>query len=110
MSEDVSETNQKDPQAVALEWKERGNGHYGNHQYAKAAKAYQSGLDALEQDSSKDSELLAVALRSNLAMVLLRVEAFEQAEQECSRILQIDSENTKGKKLCRRFWFCLPFS
>jgi tetratricopeptide (TPR) repeat protein len=78
---------------AALAWKERGNAYYGKRDFAEAAKAYQAGMDALDEEQDLS---LAIALRSNLAMVLLKLEEYQQADEECTRILQVDPENTKG--------------
>ena len=87
-------------ESVALEWKERGNVYYGRRDFEQAAKAYQAGLDALpiDYDTSSDDSSLFIALRSNLAMVLIKIEQFEQAEEHCTNILKIDPQNTKGKQ------------
>ena len=85
---------------AALAWKERGNAYYGKKEFAKALNAYQSGIDELEE---KDSSL-AIALRSNLARSLLKLEQFDQAYEECTQILKVDPQNTKGMYV---FYFIL---
>ena len=85
----------------ALQWKELGNTHYSKRRFDKAAEAYQCGLDGLvltSSSSSSSSSMIAMTLRSNLAMVFLKLEQYAKADQECSRILQVDPNNTKGKK------------
>ena len=83
----------------SLNGKERGNNYYGNRDFGEAAKAYQAGLDALqleEHNNADDSSSLPIALRSNLAMTLLKMEEFQRAADECTRILETDPKNTKG--------------
>lgn len=82
----------------SLDWKERGNNYYGNRDFGEAAKAYQAGLDALqlEEQNNNADESLPIALRSNLAMTLLKLEEFQRAADECTRILETDPKNTKG--------------
>jgi tetratricopeptide (TPR) repeat protein len=82
-----------DSHQTTVQWKERGNIHYGKKEYAEAAKAYETGLSLLEDSDGS----LALALRANLAMVLLKLKEFKKAEDECSRILEKDPENTKGE-------------
>lgn len=100
---------------TSLEWKERGNALYGKREFEEAAKAYQAGLDALllpqklssttgvrRKDTSNngcnEEEDLAVALRSNLAIALIKLGDFDGAEQECTTILDSHAPNTKGTK------------
>jgi tetratricopeptide (TPR) repeat protein len=98
-----------DPTGTALEWKDRGNDHFAEKDYAKAVEAYESGLEALNDNNNNNNNNIsgsgngsggdvstAIALRSNLAMVLIKLEDFHRAEQECSSILKEDPENTKG--------------
>lgn len=83
-----------------LQWKERGNLHYSNSEYEQAAKAYQKGLDLLLQDKDsggEDDPPTSISLRANLALVLVKLEKYQQAEQECTQILQVDPENAKGE-------------
>ncbi|KAI2513306.1 ubiquitin-specific protease [Fragilaria crotonensis] len=75
----------------ALHYKAEGNRYYGNKEYAKAATAYKLGL-ALDNSDTHDLE---VALRSNLAMVLLKMEKFDAVEDECTIALALDSTQTK---------------
>ena len=75
----------------ALHYKAEGNRYYGNKEYAKAATAYKLGL-ALDNSDTHDLE---VALRSNLAMVLLKMEKFDAVEEECTIALGFDQAQTK---------------
>lgn len=89
----IGEMKQDDTHKIAIQWKERGNVHYGKKEYGEAAMAYKTGLQLLE-----GSDLtLELALRANLAMVLLKLEKFDKAEEECDKILEQDSANTKGE-------------
>lgn len=83
--------NHNSPQA--LQFKEQGNVYYGKREYQKAVEAYQAGLDSL---SCAENASVAIALRSNLAMTLLKLELFDLADIECSRILKVDPRNVKG--------------
>jgi tetratricopeptide (TPR) repeat protein len=89
-----------DPEQRALECKE-GNLYYGKRDFVQAAQAYDAGLQALEeqqpQEQPQSDPSLAIALRSNLAMVLLKMEEFQRADQECTKILNVDPQNTKGR-------------
>ena len=86
---------------TASEWKDIGNDYFKKTDYAKAVEAYESGIEALTSSSSSsstdDDAVVATALRTNLAMVLIKLEDFQRAEQECTSILQEDPKNTKGK-------------
>lgn len=84
--------SQEESLESALKWKERGNVSYGKSDFKEAIKAYEKGLDLL-QDGDSSTEM---ALRANLAMVLLKLKDFERADKECSHILSKDPENTKG--------------
>ena len=77
---------------TALEWKDIGNDFFSKKDYARAAEAYESGL----QEATSDDFSVSVTLRSNLVMVLIKLEDFQRAEQECNSILEADPENTKG--------------
>jgi tetratricopeptide (TPR) repeat protein len=89
-------TEEDNNDKAALQYKEQGNAYYGTKEYPKAAEAYQAGLDSL---LSSSSSILAIALRSNLAMTLLKLERFDLADMECSRILTVDPLNVKGASL-----------
>jgi len=103
-----SSTASKDAVQVALEWKDRGNAHYGQREFKEAAHAYQAGLDALQaQGQSPSSRVngdgdegggddLPVALRSNLAQTLIKMEEFHRAEQECTTVLESFGPHAKG--------------
>lgn len=99
------------PQELALQYKEQGNVYYGKKEYEKAAEAYQAGLDCSRRRSQscqedeedvepipipKTTASVAIALRSNLAMALLKLQRFDVADIECSRILLVDPQNVKG--------------
>lgn len=79
-----------------MEWKERGNVYYGKREYDQAAEAYRAGLQALSSSEEKLSSPLTVALRANLAMVLLKMEQFEMAMEQCTSVLEEDPTNYKA--------------
>lgn len=107
------------------DWKNEGNVHFGNEDWEKALLAYHSGLAAmfrqtepLEQeihhncnpsDSKSEAHIdtlhanntdpLEIALRSNISFVLLKLQQYVQAEGECSRLLLISPQNSKGTVL-----------
>ncbi len=64
---------------------------YGQRKFKEAAEAYQQGLEGVLDDET------SVALRSNLAITLIKLKQFERAEYECTVILQSHPPNTKGK-------------
>lgn len=105
-ADESSSNASRDPIQVALEWKDRGNAHYGQREFEQAAKAYQAGLDALPQHmlttpSTRSSDMedddLPVALRSNLALTLIKLEEFDRAEGECSAVLETFGPHAKGE-------------
>ena len=51
----------------------------------------------IPESGTSKADLLEVALRSNVSFVLLRLHLYDQAEAECSHILQISPTNSKGK-------------
>jgi ubiquitin C-terminal hydrolase/tetratricopeptide (TPR) repeat protein len=78
----------------ALHYKEEGNRFYASKEYSKAATAYKLGL-ALLNNKSGDSTDLEVALRSNLAIVLLKLEQYEEGRKECQAAIALDPNQTK---------------
>ncbi len=100
-----------------LEWKKRGNVYFGKEDWEQASHSYRSGLKALREQrfgsengqsplipsSAKFNEFLAdpveVALRSNMAFVLLKLQHYDQAEEECNQLLKISPTNIKGKRM-----------
>ena len=95
-------SSSEDAIEAATAWKERGNAYYSKREFERSANAYQSGIDELQE---KDSAL-AMALRANLAMVFLKLEKYHQADDECTQLLQIDPQNTKGMYVCM---YVFPF-
>lgn len=99
--------NNDQAKRMSLEWKERGNALYGKRAFEQAAQAYQAGIDTLllsnttaggHDDNDNDNEEdLSVALRSNLAIALIKLEEFDRAEQECTAILDAHAPTAKGK-------------
>eukprot|EP00980_Cylindrotheca_fusiformis_P022862 scaffold9857_cov127-Cylindrotheca_fusiformis.AAC.8 len=87
----MTEMIHDDLQQTAVQWKEQGNEYYGKRKYTEAARAYEKGLELLEGSDSS----LELALRANLAMVLLKLEEFKRAEDECNVVLDKEPENTK---------------
>jgi tetratricopeptide (TPR) repeat protein len=87
----------KNVEEIAIEYKEKGNSFYSKKEFEKALEAYQLGLQVLDKDSTSSS-VISVTLRSNQAMVLLKLRKYVQAESVCTEILQIDPNNTKGKR------------
>lgn len=112
----------------ALEWKKKGNVFFANEDWNEAMNAYRCGLvslqeqrQALKQDAKNPTETqsasisptsitepisestkadpLEVALRSNLAFVLLKLQRYDQAEDECNQVLKIAPKNSKGRLL-----------
>ena len=126
--EDIdSESEQISP----LEWKKKGNVFFGKEDWKEALHAYRCGLAALreqrpspddndkEQSSSvsqtsltepnsessparaSTADPLEVALRSNMAFVLLKLQQYDRAEEECNQLLKISPTNSKGTILTR---------
>ena len=81
-----------------LVWKKRGNVYFGKEDWEQASRAYRSGLAALRErlPSTAAADPVEVALRSNMAFVLLRLQQYDQAEEECNQLLKIDPTNVKG--------------
>lgn len=87
----------------AVEWKEEGNSFFQNRKFKQAAAAYLEGLKVIEKQQHQQQEsldenlqLLRVNLHSNRAMVLLKTQDFEQAEQECTIVVEkYDGQNAK---------------
>ena len=91
MFKEIDKTEAQVENDRALHYKAEGNRFYGNKEYEKAATAYKLGL-ALNNSESHDLE---VALRSNLAMVLLKLEQFDAVQEECNIALTMDPGQTK---------------
>lgn len=81
-----------------LEWKSRGNVYFGKEDWEQASHAYRSGLEALRErpPSTAAADPVEVALRSNMAFVLLKLQQYDQADEECNQLLKIDPTNVKG--------------
>jgi tetratricopeptide (TPR) repeat protein len=95
------------PEVVAQQFKEKGNAYFSAKKLPEAAEAYQKALRALEEggalpSSSSSCASLAILLRSNLALVLLKMRNFQQAEQETCKCLEMDPDNVKGTKVQER--------
>ncbi len=78
--------------------KNEGNLHYAAKEYEKAISSYRAGLEAcvVSNDDDDSSQVpLRVALRSNLAVTLLKVFNYQQALQECNLALELDPTNPK---------------
>lgn len=118
--------NHDEPKEVysisALEWKKKGNVFFANEDWKEAMNAYRCGLVSLQEerqglkqdetDAQSESisptlitesipestkvDPLEVALRSNLAFVLLKLQQYDQAEDECNQVLKIAPGNSKG--------------
>jgi len=96
-----------------LDWKNEGKGFVDRKDWDKALHSYRSGLSTLLQTShilddnrditrtavalsSPTSTSLEVALRSNIALVLLKMDCFQLAKEECDHILSASPSNWKG--------------
>ena len=91
MSSQSPTTTQQQEQG--LEYKDRGNELFGQRKFQEAADAYRQGL-AVAGTPVHDE--LAVALRSNLAITLIKLEEFDEAELQCTLILESHPPITKG--------------
>ena len=106
----------------ALEWKKKGNVFFAKEDWKEAMNAYRCGLVSLQEErralkqdeteaqsasisptsitepipESTKADPLEVALRSNLAFVLLKLQQYDQAEDECNQVLKIAPGNSKG--------------
>ena len=118
--EDNSFRNNREP-ISPLEWKRRGNDYFGKEDWNRAMHAYDSGLRALTEQKAAIQEQqqsdnisattstsaefddtqapihLEVALRSNMAFVLLKLQNYNRAEEECNQLLLVSPSNSKGK-------------
>jgi hypothetical protein len=75
-----------------LSAKNRGNLFYWDARYPEALKCFRDGLRFI---TSEDTRELEVALRSDMAQCLLRMEDFVAAQAECNIVLQLDPTNSK---------------
>jgi tetratricopeptide (TPR) repeat protein len=88
---------------MALEWKDKGNVFYSQKNLDEALEAYKTGLNFLEEEELQQQQQtsstsdLAIALRSNVALVLLKLQHYPQAEQECTKVVELDPSNSKGR-------------
>ncbi len=72
--------------------KDEGNQQFAAKRYPQAIASYRAGLEACSSSSCKE---LTSALRSNLAVSLLRVDMYEEAHEQCNLVLQLDPTNPK---------------
>jgi ubiquitin carboxyl-terminal hydrolase 4/11/15 len=70
----------------SIHYKEEGNMYFSLKDYPKSATAYKLALALYEKESQPELE---VALRSNLAMTLLKIDDYETARNECNLALSI---------------------
>jgi hypothetical protein len=95
---ETSSRHRLSPEEIAVEWRDKGNSFYSEKKLLDASKAYHAGLKTLEEGGlpSATSSSLAIILRSNQALVFLKMREFQLAEQECSKVLEVDPDNVKG--------------
>jgi len=85
-------TTKDDVNNRAIHFKEEGNVFFSQKEYEKAVTAYRLGLALYCKDSNVELE---VALRSNLAMALLKIEEYRDALNECSIGIALDTSAPK---------------
>ena len=97
---DIStESSKQDPRPArtAVSCKEQGNKLFCNQNFKQACATYQYGLELLLQDIDNDiDDETELALRSNLAMVLIKLEQWQPAEDECTAVLVKDPNHIKA--------------
>ena len=92
------EVMQQDSKTDLIEkHKTEGNLHYAAKKYDEAISSYRAGLEACSSSSSDSQQYasLQVALRSNLAVTLLKLFNYQQALEECNLALALDTTNPK---------------
>jgi ubiquitin carboxyl-terminal hydrolase 4/11/15 len=76
---------------LAFDFKTEGNAAYAHNQFKAALQAYQQGLDALKKESTLTATSESLGLRldllNNRAQVMLKLEDYAGAEEECSVVL-----------------------
>jgi tetratricopeptide (TPR) repeat protein len=96
----------------ATEWKDKGNLYFGQKDLQRALDAYQAGITILTSSSSismcDSVTTLEVALRSNLAQVLLKMNNYDRALEECNFALDLQPQSPKGKSKCRGNFLNMP--
>lgn len=79
---------------VAARLKDEGNQAYRESNYEEALAKWGEGFAILKIDGKERSQL-CIALRSNAAMVFLKLSQYDYAEADCNDILEIDPMNAK---------------
>eukprot|EP00434_Breviolum_minutum_P039728 symbB.v1.2.035291.t1/scaffold4714.1/size36000/1 len=86
--------------AAASSHKEEGNRCLKNQQLAEAELCYRKALSCIwalyRQRSVKDAVEVGVAVDLNLALCYLKLDRFDAARRCASRVLEVDSENSKA--------------
>jgi len=91
----------------ALDYKEKGNGHFKNEKWEEALNMYEMGLYHSEFDEMQyNFELMddhraqvnstRIPLLLNAAACLLKLKRPKEAIEKCNEVLKVDSENTKA--------------
>lgn len=93
-SRKTSAEEPKEPNPEALRWKEEGNAAFAVEDYDRATEAYRKGLEV-----SDDPETTAT-LYANRAMVFLKQERFDEAQAECSAVI-----DEMGLKSNAKVWY-----
>jgi tetratricopeptide (TPR) repeat protein len=105
----ASSNNESAFSLSAMEWKERGNTLFQLKKLSESLEAYDHALKVLEQEESSSSQstsALSISLFSNRALVLYKMRQFRLAEQESSKVLEMDPENVKGALVEERILRC----
>jgi len=131
--QDPQENGSNSDLMTPSEWKKKGNEYFGAEDWNQALHAYYSGLSGLlEQreltlrekhegnniststsstaavesnlDGSSTPDPLEVALRSNIAFVLIKLQRYDRAQEECNQLLLISPSNCKAlyRRACAR--------
>ena len=88
----------------AKKWKENGNELFNKNNLEGALNSYEKGVQCLEykrdqsmQKNSPNEIEMELALRSNIGLVLFKLERYERSVKECSLALELDANSMKGK-------------
>ncbi|PPR89677.1 hypothetical protein GOBAR_AA31016 [Gossypium barbadense] len=82
--------------------KEEGNVLFKSGKYARASKRYEKAVKYIDYDSSfseeekKQAKALKVACNLNNAACKLKLKDYKQAEELCTKVLEIESSNVKA--------------
>ena len=90
------EFNEEERREEAAKFKQQGNDAFKAQKYADARRPYESGIEYLQDDNSKEGRELLFQLYLNLAAVCTKTKDISQAIDNATKALSINSNSAKA--------------